>query len=130
MGEADALGLDEVDDDLELAACLVHRQAAVEDDLRALGQVVDDASLPYLRRPEEDAAQLSAAVLDREVGVAGGLRARTGDLARYPDVAEDEVALEELAEVSNGLGDGKDLHAPAQRQYTTSQPGGFFEEMG
>ena len=33
-----------------------------------------------------------------------------GDLAGDPDIAQDEVGLEELAEVGDGLGDGEDPH--------------------
>ncbi len=108
--QADALGLDEVDDDLELAAGFVDGDAAVDDDLGALCQVIDDAGRAEHGGAEQDAAQLSVFVFEGEVGVAGGLSARAGDLAGDPDVAEDDIAFEELAEVAEGLGDGENLH--------------------
>jgi hypothetical protein len=69
MAQADALGLDEVDHDLKLAARLVHAEASVANDLGALREVIEHASLLGELRPEEDAADLSARVFQGEIRV-------------------------------------------------------------
>ena len=78
-----AAGLQRFGDELELAAALVDGDAAADED----GEAVGGAEAEELRlAAEEDDGELSFAVLESEVDVAGGSGAAVGDLAFDPEV--------------------------------------------
>jgi hypothetical protein len=61
--------------------------------------------------------------------VTGGLGARAGDLAADPDIAEDDVAFEQLAEVAERLGDGEDLHLSSIRRFASDSRGRYRRRL-
>jgi len=84
LQRADALRLDFADDELILAARFIDRHVAVEEDFFAVAEQL------ALRggTAEEHAAQLRRDILEREINMAGTLRAEVGDLAADPDGAD------------------------------------------
>ena len=103
---ADALRLHEVDDEREVAALLVERERAVDDDREAL---VDPLPLADVAAAEQHAAQRAASVAEREVDVPRGGPREVRDLARHPDVGEVAVGLDQLPQVAGDLVDRVDL---------------------
>ncbi len=83
LQSAGAAGLDGFCDQLQLAARLVDRDAAANEDSQS---VLRTKAEKLGLAAEEDDGKLRIAVLEREVDVAGGGWAAVGDLARDPEV--------------------------------------------
>src|SRR5690606_18695451 len=95
-------GLDEVDDELQLAARLVHGDAAVRDDQRAVLQL---ATVGEVVAAEEGATQRRVLLLKSEVDVAGGVERKVAHLSLNPQVTEVGIGLDAVAEVTRDLED-------------------------
>jgi len=98
---AGATGFESFGDELELAAGLVDRDSAANEDGEAVGGL--EAKEEGLAA-EEDDGELGFAVLEGEVEVAGGGGAEVGDFALDPDVSV--VALDVLADSGDEVADG------------------------
>ena len=85
LQRADALQLHRAHDELVLPARLINRHVALQQDLLA---VLQHAAVHDRLAAEQHAAQLRPGVLEREINVAGRLRAQIRDLARHPDRAD------------------------------------------
>ena len=101
LASTDAGGLNEVDDELYVAALLVEGDVAVGEDLGAA--VEGRAAVLAL---EHDALDGGVGVFKGEVDVAALGAREVGDLTFDPEVGEGEVALEKVLEVAGEGGDG------------------------
>ena len=102
LKRAEADGLDVLDVDLIFAAGFVDADRAAHGDVQAVLGAELDAALLLL---EENAADLGAVVLEREVDVAGLGFAAVGNFAFDPDVGE--LFAEEVADAGGELADGE-----------------------
>ena len=79
---ADALQLDRAHNELVLPARLIDRHVPLQQNLLPVCQQM---AMRNLFAAEQNAAQLRSHILEREINVAGALRAQICDLARDPD---------------------------------------------
>ena len=70
---------------------------------------------------EEHAAEGGVGLFEAEVDVAGRIAAEVRNLARDPEVAEEEVGFDQLSQVGRDLSNGIDLH---RLQYRAIRGGG------
>ncbi len=105
---AEAGGLQRVDVELVGALLLEDVDPAVDDDLEA-GLWLEGDARPVVA--EDDAAQLRAGVLERQVGVTGGADADLADLALDPDVPQVRRAAQAIADDPGELGDRPDARS-------------------
>ena len=85
LQRADALQFHRADDELVLPARLINRHVALQQNLLAVRQ---QFAMRNFLAAEQHAAQLRRRVLEREINVAGRLRAQVGDFAAHPDGAD------------------------------------------
>src|SRR5439155_5806523 len=85
LQRAQALRLHRPHDELILPTRFVNRQIALQDELLP---ILEKLPVAHRRPAEQHAAQLSSAIFEREVKVAGGLGAQVGDFAGDPNLAQ------------------------------------------
>src|SRR5262249_22040664 len=105
LQRAEAVRLEVFADELILAFRLVHRDATARDDAQAVGRL--ELQIAQCG-PEDDAADLRRAVLQREIEMSGVPDPAVRQLAFDPDF--EEFLFEEIADADRQLGDRE--HAP------------------
>jgi len=104
LQRAHAAQFDLPDDQLILAAHLIDRDIALQDDLLPVRQ---QRARPAGGVAKTHAAQLRARVLEREINVPGSLRAQIADLAAHPDRAD--ALLQQPPDLRRQVADGQNL---------------------
>ena len=79
-----ALQFHRAHDELILAALLVHREVALQHHLLA---VLHQLTLPHARAAKKHTRQLRTSVLDGKIHMPRSLRAKVGDFALHPNLA-------------------------------------------
>jgi hypothetical protein len=92
LERADALGLDEIDDALQVAAGRIELEVRMSDDGITVGEA--ESNVGAL---EEDAAEQRVLPLKAEVEVTGRVAPEVGVFALDPNVTQKQIALDEVA---------------------------------